>query len=520
MKQDIIINSTTSETRIALLEDDQLVELYVERPENERMVGSLYKGVVRKVMVGMSAAFIDIGWSQDAFLHFSDVGGGNEIIKILKDSSLEAEEDRNRNRRWEGQDLRVGQEILVQVIKEPIGRKGPRVSSQVSLPGRYLVLIPNESYVGVSRKIANFKEKRRLKGMGSAVRPRGFGMIVRTVAETKTEADLAADVGRVIKEWHKMVKAIRELRGPGLVFRDMSMASSIIRDLFTTEVNSLVVDSRKHYTEIVSYVEDVAVGLRDKIILHKDRQPIFDKFGVEAEIEKSLARKVWLTGGGYIYFDATEALTAIDVNSGGFMGNRDHEENSLKVNLRASREICRQLRLRDLGGIIVIDFIDMSDERNRRRVFDEMRRNLRIDRSKWDIAPISPFGLMEMTRQRIRPSLVSTLREPCPVCDGTGLIPSLETVVTTLERWIKRFTSQAREHRLILTVNPQVKAYLTGGLRSRIARIMWSNRLFITLNADESLRISEFRAESPKQKKDVTAEYMSANIGRKGTNGG
>jgi ribonuclease G len=516
MKQDIIINSTTSETRIALLEDDQLVELYVERPENERMVGSLYKGVVRKVMVGMSAAFIDIGLAQDAFLHFSDVGGGNEIIRILKGSSLEAEEERNRNRRWEGQDLKVGQEILVQVIKEPIGRKGPRVSSQVSLPGRYLVLVPNESYIGVSRKIVSFKEKRRLKGMGAAVRPKGFAIIVRTVAETKSEADMRADVQRVIKDWQRIERTLKEQKGPGLVYRDMSMASSIIRDLFTPDVSSLVVDSRKMHKEIVSYVEDVAIGLRDKIILHKDRLPIFDKYGVEAEIEKSLAHKVWLTGGGYIFFDSTEALVAIDVNSGGFMGNRDHEDNSLKVNLRAAREISRQLRLRDIGGIIVIDFIDMSDERNRRKVFEEMRHALRMDRSKWDLAPISPFGLMEMTRQRIRPSLVSTLREPCPLCDGTGLVPSMETVVTSLERWIKRFTSQTHEHRLIITVNPQVKAFLTGGLRSRIARIMWSNRLFITLNTDESLRLSEFRAESLKQKKDVTAEYMTGNIGKKG----
>ncbi|MBM3325873.1 MAG: Rne/Rng family ribonuclease [Calditrichaeota bacterium] len=509
MKQDIIINSTTSETRIALLEDDLLAELFVERPETERMVGSLYKGIVRKVMVGMSAAFVDIGLTQDAFLHFSDVGGGNELIKLSHEPEIEQAEDDmdGQRRRWEGEDLKVGQDILVQVIKEPIGRKGPRVSTQIALPGRFIVLAPNESFVGVSRKIMQFREKRRLRQIAGKMRPKGFGLIVRTLAEGKSDADLHNDVDRAMKVWRKIESAVRSTKGAGLIYRDLTMASSIIRDVFTPEVNSLVVDSRRLYREIVSYLNDVSPNLTEKIKLYTDRLPIFDKFGIETEIEKSLSRKIWLGGGGYIYFDATEALVAIDVNSGRFVGNKDHEENSVKVNLKAAREICRQMRLRDIGGIIVIDFIDMAEEKNRRKVFDEMRKSMRMDRAKWDLAPIGPFGLMEMTRQRIRPSLVYSLREPCPQCNGSGLVPSIETVVTTFERWIKRFTSQTREHRLMLTVHPRIKTYLTGGLTSRIARIMWTNRVFITLNSEETLKIDEFKAYSYKQKCDVTAQY-------------
>ncbi len=517
MKQDIIINATTSETRIALLEDDRLMELFVEHPESERTVGSLYKGVVRKVMEGISAAFVDIGWSQDAFLHFSDLGGGNDLAKLLQAEGIEHSQNTGgtQKRRWEVSNLKVGKEILVQVIKEPIGHKGPRVSSQVSLPGRFLVLVPNDSFIGVSRKITGFKEKKRLRAITSNICARGFGIIARTQAETKSEEVLTADLKRIMKTWHRAEKTLQNLKGPGLVYRDLSMASSVIRDLFTPEVDGLVVDSRQLYREIRSYVEDVSPGLESKINLYTKRTPIFDDFGIEPEIEKSLSRKIWLNGGGYIYFDHTEALVAVDVNSGRFAGKKDHEENAFKVNLRAAREISRQLRLRDMGGIIVIDFIDMADEKNRKTIFDEMRRAMRLDRAKWDIGPISPFGLMEMTRQRVRPALLYTFREPCPNCEGTGLVPSMETVVTTLERWIKRFTSKTRERRLELTVNPKVKEYLTGGLQSRIARIMWANRVFVNLNADESLKIDGFHVYSQKQKKEVTSEYMVGSIGKK-----
>ncbi len=516
MKQDIIINSTTSETRIALLEDDQLVEIFVERPENERMVGSIYKAIVRRVMVGMSAAFVNIGYTQDAFLHFSDLGGGNELFS--RDDDTEIDEDNQssqmRRRRWEGTDLKVGQEILVQVIKEPIGNKGPRVSSQLSVPGRFLVLVPNETFTGVSRKIRSHNERKRLKRITSKICPKGYGLIMRTLAESKSEDALKSDLKRVYRNWTKVMRTVESQKEPGLVYRDMSMASSVIRDLFSPEVNSLVIDSRKLYRETVSYIKDVSDNLVSKIQLYTGKLPIFDRYGIEAEIEKSMARKIWMNGGGYIYIDPTEALVAIDVNSGRFVGKKDHEENSLKVNLKAVKEICRQLRLRDIGGIIVIDFIDMADERNRFRVFEEMRKALRMDRAKWDIAPISPFGLLEMTRQRNRPSILFTFREQCPQCEGTGMVPSMETVVTIIERWIKRFSAETKEKRLGLVLNPRIKNHLSGGVKSRIARIMWNNKLFITMEADEDMRFEEFKAWSYKQRKEVTEDFMTYNIAK------
>lgn len=516
MKQDIVINSTTSETRIALLEDDQLVEVFVERPENERMVGSLYRGIVRKVMVGMSAAFVNIGFLQDAFLHFSDIGGGGLYSQGDDEKETDTERVQITRKKPDRPDLKVGQEILVQIIKEQIGSKGPRVSSQISMPGRFLVLVPDEAFIGVSRKIRSFQEKKRLRQVAKRICPKEHGLIIRTQAETKSEEILKADLERCVKSWHKVQATLKTQKEPGLVYRDMSMASSLIRDIFTPEVTSLVIDSRKQYREIVNYIKDVAPSLTDKIQLYTDRTPIFDKYGIEIEIEKSLMRKIWLNGGGYLYFDQTEALIAIDVNSGRFVGKRDHEENSLKVNLKAAREICRQLRLRDIGGILVIDFIDMGHPNNRERVFEEMRQALRMDRAKWDIAPISAFGLLEMTRQRIRPSLLSTFREPCPKCDGTGLVPSMETVVTFLERWIKRFGSHTHERRLGLVLNPRVKEFLSGGINSRIARIMWNNRLFITMEVDEDMKIEEFRGYSYKQKRDVTTDFLVNNITKSG----
>ncbi|MFN3821765.1 MAG: Rne/Rng family ribonuclease, partial [bacterium] len=387
MRQDIIINSTLSETRIAILEDGQLVELYVERPEKERMVGSLYKGVVRKVAYGISAAFVDIGLSQDAFLHFSDIGGGNDLVKIAHEMDLEeAEEEvvhggRSKNTyehaeapRLQRDDLKVGQEILVQVIKEPIGRKGPRVSTQIALPGRYIVLVPNESFIGVSRKIANLKEKKRLRQIAQTIRPKGFGIIVRTLAEGKSDEELGKDVERVLKVWGDIENSLRRKKTPGLLYRDISLTSSLIRDLFSPEVSHLVVDSRKLYREIIQYLDEVSPSLKSRVELYSSPIPIFDKFGIEAEIEKSLLPQLPLPSGGYINIEQTEALVAIDVNSGRFQGKKDHEDNALKVNLEAVREICRQLRLRDIGGIIVIDFIDMAEEKHRRMVFEEMKR--------------------------------------------------------------------------------------------------------------------------------------------------
>ncbi|HEB84459.1 MAG TPA: Rne/Rng family ribonuclease [Bacteroidetes bacterium] len=500
MKKEIIINAATAETRIALLEDGHVAELFVERPETERNVGDIYLGRVRKVLQGISAAFVDIGWEQDAFLHFNDVS-----------RLYEADGDENGVEREKGLPavvLQTGQEMFVQVIKEPIGGKGPRVTSQISLPGRYVVLVPNESSVGVSRKIRDSREKRRLRNLARDLRPEGFGLIVRTVAEGKGEEEIRRDIENLVETWRRVDRKAARLQPPAQVYKEVSLAGSVLRDLFGPDIDRLIVDSRSLHREIIRYLETVSPSLIDRVELYRDSLPVFDHFQIESEIERGIRRKVWLQGGGHIVIEHTEAMVTIDVNSGRFIGRRNHEENSLRVNLRAAREICRQLRLRDIGGIIVVDFIDMLQEKNRKKVFDEMRRELKRDRAKMDVAPIGPFGLLVLTRQRVRPSLLFTFKEPCPTCHGTGMVDSKETVVTELERWIKRFVSRTGQRRLKLVVHPELAEFLTeGGLRSRLNRIMLQHRVFIRLQRNAEMSPTVFRVISSRQKQDVTEEY-------------
>lgn len=505
MKKEIFINGSMSETRIAILEDGKLVELYVERPENERMVGDIYFGRVVKVIRGMQAAFVDVGMKHDAFLHFSDIG---DTIHC-QDSVINVKAELSRDRINGDLVLRVGQEILAQIIKEPISNKGARITTQLSLPGRYLVLVPNDDMVGVSKKIANFKEKRRLKSLASRIKAEGFGLIIRTVAENKSEDVLMADLDMVKKSWEKIQKKVKKEKPPCLIHKDMGMTSSIIRDLFTLDIDRLVVDSRKLHREIITYVKDVAPQLAHRIELYNKKNPVFDEFSIENEIVRGLSRKVWLKSGGYIFFDHTEALVAIDVNSGKFLGKKDHEQNSLKINLEAATEIARQLRLRDIGGLIVIDFIDMQDDRNKKKLVDEFRRELRKDRAQANTTGISEFGLMEMTRERIRPSLLYSFSEPCPTCGGTGRIISKNTVLTRIERWIKRYRSQSRERKVRLTVHPEIKEFLTAGLSSKIRRIMWKHWIKIEVVADDSVGIDEFKFFSSRDNKDITDAFMA-----------
>lgn len=506
MKKEIIINSTTSETRIAILEDGMLAELFVERPENERNVGDIYKGVVRKVLPGMRAAFVDIGWEMDAFLHFSDLGAHQEH---LFDEENGDEEISHHEGRVSGMELKPKQEILVQITKEPLGNKGPRVTSQISLPGRFMVLVPNENHIGVSRRVTDFKEKRRLKRTLKNIQVDGFGIIARTASAGKSEQDLARDMKGLIRLWKKVEQRISAAPLRSVVYQDVSLTSSVLRDLFSPDIHRLVVDSSKLRREVVRYLKSVSQLQPGKVELYTGKQPIFDHFKIEPEIEKALSRKVWLTAGEHIIIEQTEAVVTIDVNSGRFIGKKDYEANALKVNLRAAREICQQLRLRDLGGIIIIDFIDMFEEKNRRKVYDEMKKELRKSKAKVDILPISQFGIMEMTRQRIKPSLLYTLNEPCPTCDGTGMVASMETIVTSMERWVKRFRQRTGERGVTIQAHPDLVEYLTAGVKSRIRQIMWRNKMYLTLEQNDQLRIEDFKAYSWKQKREVTDEFMA-----------
>ena len=509
MNKEIIINATNEETRIAILEDSRLVELFVERPEYERMVGDIYKGKVSRVLPGMQAAFIDIGMEQNAFLHFSDVSESYQGYFVDFD---EEEEDTPRRKSAQSvfnvaKNLKKNQDILVQIIKEPIGTKGCRVTTDISLPGRFVVLMPNQKHIGVSRKISNPKERRRLKELVKQVLPENFGVIVRTVAEGKKEKIIRKDLNNLITTWRKIEKRIKTLEAPTLIYKDMAMASSIIRDLFTSDVNRVLIDSRKLMRELNSYIKDVAPQLSHKIHYYKSKEPIFDHFKIEKEIEKMGDRKVWFKNGGYLIIEPTEALVSIDVNSGKFIGRKDHESNSLKVNLEAAREIARQARLRDLGGLIVIDFIDMLDNENKKKVFMELKKEFAKDRSITKIEEISRFGLIEMTRQRVRPSVIHTINDTCPVCNGSGLVPTLNTTVSAIERWIQRYRSTRGDRRITVHVTPEVYRYMEQGRYNRRLKLMWKYWMKIRLHKDNSLKIGEFKVYDRLNEKEIRLEH-------------
>jgi ribonuclease G len=553
MKKEIVINSTANEIRIAITEEGKLAELFVETPEKERLVGDIYVGKIAKVMPGIQAAFIDVGLPQDAFLHFSDVGAslGRYNAMLDEDSGIDTDADaddddeshhtapapvalpangdatavavepppvrtsdrHDRRPRFERQhrnvNLTKGQDIIVQVTKEPVGKKGVRVTTEVSLPGRFLVLLPFDGKVGISKKISSFKEKRRLRKLVRSILPPTFGVIVRTNAENQDEKVFLQDLESLLATWHEIEKTVKEETAPALLYKDMATTSSVIRDLFSEDVQRVVIDNKKLFKEIRTYVKMFSPAMVEKIEYYGKREPIFDVFGVEKEIVTTLARKVWLKSGGYIIIEHTEAMTVIDVNSGRYAAKQEQELNSLKTDLEAAREICRQLRLRDLGGIVVIDFIDIADERNKKKVYDELKKEFRKDRAKATVLPMTEFCLVQITRQRIRQSIIHSFTEPCPVCGGSGLIQSKTTIVSQIERWIRRFKSESREFRLTLRVHPSIAQYLLEGTISRLTKIRLRFFVQIKLEEDKMMAIDEFKFTSRKQDKDITAQYKT-----------
>ena len=502
MKKGIVISTSSSETRIAILEDEALVEIYVEQPENERMVGDIYKGKVGNVVEAIQAAFVDIGLDQNGFLPFADVG--KEYIALAETVEDTGKKDKRKKKGVQSENkvqLKPKQDILVQVTKEPIGNKGTRLTSAVSLPGRYLVLVPNDKNIGVSRKIVNVKERRRLRMLAKSLRPDGFGLIIRTVAMGKDLQAIKSDLENLFKAWRRIEEKIKSRKAPALIHKDMGMASSVIRDLFSPDIDRLIVDSRKLYGEIKKYLKEVAPGLLPKLELYKSKVPIFDEFKIEEEIEKSLSRRIWMKGGGYVIFDQTEAMVVVDVNSGRSVGEKDHERNALKTDLNAARTIARQLRLRDLGGIIVIDFIDLMDSKNRQKVVAELKKELKKDRAAFDILPMSDFGIVQLTRERVRPSLLYKYSESCPRCNGLGRVPAKSTIVTKIERKIQQIKSSTGERRLILKVQPDMVEYMTEGFRSRLRRLMMKFFVSIKVVPDVSLKDENFVLVSAKEEK-------------------
>ena len=507
MHKEIFINESMGETRIAIQEDGQLVEVYIEKQDKHRMVGNVYKGKVENVLPGMQAAFVDVGYELNAFLPFSEIGSDEFIIEEHENKKNRNNKN-NKNNKYDNieVDLKKDQEIYVQVIKEPFAGKGPRVTTEVALPGRLLVLVPNANYIGISKKIWDKYERRRLKKIAQRLREGNIGVIIRTVAEGKSEEHIENDFNQLINNWNKIENKADREEAPVLVYEDLETASSVVRDLLTPDVEKIIIDSKRLYKKTQRYLEDISPSLLDRLELYKLKSPLFESFGIESEIDKVMRPKVWLKSGAYLIIEKTEAMVVVDVNSGRFVGKKLHEENSLKINLEAAREVARQLRLRDLSGLIVIDFIDMKQDENRKKVYHELRKELRKDRAKVAVAPITEFGLLEMTRQRIRVSLLDSMSEKCPSCHGSGRIISRETLITRIDHWLRRYKSKHRSLRLRLQLHPQNADYLSGEKKHVLRGLMWQNFVHLKIEENVELPQDEFRFLRTKDGEDVTEE--------------
>ena len=430
-KIEIVVNCSTRETRIAQLEDGRLMEYRVER--EERVVGSIFKGIVQNVLPGMDAAFVDIGLERNAFLYVAD---------ILPDEAVDnspASVRRSELRRRKIKELiRPGQELMVQVTKGPRGTKGARVTTRVSLPGCYVVLMPEGNHVGVSRKIEDRRERERLRKLGDRLIPEGFGLILRTECEGRTEAELHADIQFLEQLWAQVLGTARRLRAPACVHRDQTLLYRTIRDVFGDEIDSLVIDDPEEYEKVCMVAGLVAPKIRDRIMLYDREEPIFDHFQIEKELDRLLQHKVWLKNGGYLIVDEMEALTAIDINTGKQVGTTSLSDTILKTNMEAADEVCRQLRLRDMGGIIVTDFIDMETAEDRKTLLDYFTKLLERDRARTRVGKISSLGLVEITRKRTGESVTETISDACPMCEGRGRIASRDTVGLWIEREMRR----------------------------------------------------------------------------------
>ncbi len=492
------------ESRIAILEDDRLVEVYVEKQDQQRMVGNIYKGIVENVLPGMQAAFVNIGYEINAFLPFSEIHTSEYIIDEYDDDQPKSKKHNSHDNI--AVDLHTGQDIYVQVIKEPFASKGPRVTTEIAIPGRLLVLVPGGNYIGISKKVWDKYERRRLRNMASKLKDKGFGLIVRTVAEGKSDENISKDYEMLLEHWIKLEKKAEKVASPTLVYEDLETAASVIRDLLTSDVSKIIIDSKKTFRKLETYLEDVSPNLANRLEFYKLKAPLFESMGIEAEIDKLMRAKVWLKSGAYLIIEKTEAMVVVDVNSGRFVGKKIHEENSLKINLEAAREVARQLRLRDLSGLIVIDFIDLREEENKRKVYYEIRKELKKDRAKVAVSPISDFGLLEMTRQRIRLSLLDSMTDECPTCHGSGHIIAKDTLVTRIDHWLRRYKSKHNNLRLKLVMHPDNADFLKTQKKKVLRGLMWQNFVHIKIEADQKVSRNDFRFIRSKDDVDITEE--------------
>jgi len=476
MGNSLVINVGPHESRVALLENGTVVELYIERKKESGYVGNIYKGKVNRVLPGMQAAFVDIGLDRSAFLHLSDifVPEEGEFQRFISAKEDELEEEKFELQEENGEEqlpeipvgkiklieelIQEGQDLVVQIVKDPIGTKGCRVTTNISLPGRHLVYMPYIDHVGVSRRIVSDQERARLKELLIKLRGKRDkgGYIVRTMAEGMNEKKIRADMDLLVNLWKEIQEKIETAKSPRLLHNDMDLIRRAVRDIFTSDIDQLIIDDPKEYENIKNFIQLSMPSFKNNVKLYSDAEPIFDAFGVEMEINRALGRKVWLKSGGYIIIDQAEALTAIDVNTGRYVGKHNVEETIFKTNMEAVKEIAYQLRLRNIGGIIIIDFIDMEKEANRLKLYNALEDAFKSDKAKTNIQKISEFGLVEMTRKRIRESLGRTMCEPCFYCDGKGYLKSKTTICYEIFRDIERDMANIKGKVATVNCHPEI----------------------------------------------------------------
>jgi ribonuclease G len=502
--KELIIDSSPAGATIALLQDKQLVELHKEQISNNYTVGDIYLGRVKKIMPGLNAAFIDVGYEKDAFLHYLDLGpqvqsllkltkqvrGGSYQTKLLDDLKLEA--DINKSGKI-SEVLTKNQLIPVQIAKEPISTKGPRLSSDLSIAGRYVVLVPFSDVISISKKIKSNTERTRLRKIVEGIKPANFGVIIRTVSEGKGVTEMQKDLLDLISKWESFMTRLPVTDPSKKILGEIDRTSTLLRDILNADFQHIYVNENSIFEEVRSYVHEISPDLESIVRLHKHRDPIFEHYGIEKQIKSAFGKTVNLAGGAYLVIEHTEALHVIDVNSGNRTANKENQEdNALQVNKEAAREIARQLRLRDMGGIVVVDFIDMHKPTNRKELFDYLRDEMAHDRAKHTILPPSKFGLVQITRQRVRPEMNIVTSEVCPTCNGTGTIRSSILLLDDIENNFNYILVEQNEKNITLVVHPYIEAYIKKGLISRQMKWYFKYSQWIKVKANSSYQITEF----------------------------
>jgi ribonuclease G len=505
LSNELYINNTQQGNRIALLKEKRLVEYNLENSGQTFTVGDIYLGIVTKVVPGLNAAFVDIGYEKDAFLHYHDLGPNikslNKFTKGVQTNNINTHKLNGFKLETEIEKagkidkvLQKGQQLLVQVVKEPISTKGPRLSCEISIAGRYLVLVPFSDSINVSKKINSREERQRLQRLITSIKPENFSVIIRTVADGKEVAELDRDLKNLVKKWEDGFEKLKTAKPKDIIISEMDRTSSILRDMLNESFDNIYVDDKSLFEETKSYIKTIAPEKEKIVKLHNAKEKLFEVSGIERQLKALFGRTVSLPGGGYLIIEHTEALHVVDVNSGNKSNQEsDQEKTALNVNLEAAKEVARQLRLRDIGGIIVIDFIDMKDQENRNVLYNRMKAEMESDRSKYTILPLSKFGLMQITRQRVRPQLNIATMEVCPTCGGTGKINASILVTDQIENTLDHILTKQNEKGITIELHPFLFAYYTKGLISKRMNWYFKYKTWVKLEKNTALGIVEYR---------------------------